>query len=278
MAEESTKEMTFLDHLEALRWHLVRSIFAIVIISIAAFIFKDIIFDTIILAPKTPDFFTNRVLCEFGQAVNVQTLCINSRPFEIININMAGQFSTHIMISLIVGLILAFPYLIFELWRFISPALYPKEKSHARGAVFFISLLFMLGVLFGYYVIIPLSVHFLGNYSVSAQVTNQINLNSYISTVSSITLATGVIFELPVLIYFLTKIGLVTPAFLKKYRRHALVIVLALSAIITPPDIFSQILVAFPLMFLYEIGIIISRRILSKEKLKIEKELRDSSV
>jgi sec-independent protein translocase protein TatC len=278
MAEESTKEMTFLDHLEALRWHLVRSIFAIVVISIAAFIFKDIIFDTIILAPKTPGFFTNRVLCEFGQAVNVQTLCINSRPFDIININMAGQFSTHIMISLIVGLILAFPYLIFELWRFISPALYPKEKSHARGAVFFISLLFMLGVLFGYYVIIPLSVHFLGNYSVSAQVTNQINLNSYISTVSSITLATGVIFELPVLIYFLTKIGLVTPAFLKKYRRHALVIVLALSAIITPPDIFSQILVAFPLMFLYEIGIIISRRILSKEKLKIEKELRDSSV
>jgi sec-independent protein translocase protein TatC len=278
MAEESTKEMTFLDHLEALRWHLVRSIFAIVVISIAAFIFKDIIFDTIILAPKTPEFFTNRVLCEFGQAVNVQTLCINSKPFEIININMAGQFSTHIMISLIVGLILAFPYLIFELWRFISPALYPKEKSHARGAVFFISLLFILGVLFGYYVIIPLSVHFLGNYSVSAQVTNQINLNSYISTVSSITLATGVIFELPVLIYFLTKIGLVTPEFLKKYRRHALVIVLALSAIITPPDVFSQILVAFPLMFLYEIGIIISRRILKKEKLKIEKELRDSSV
>lgn len=278
MAEESTKEMTFLDHLEALRWHLVRSIFAVVVISIAAFIFKDIIFDTIILAPKNPDFFTNRVLCEFGQTVNVQTLCINSRPFEIININMAGQFSTHIMISLIVGLILSFPYLIFELWRFISPALYPKEKGHARGAVFFISLLFILGVLFGYYVIVPLSVHFLGNYSVSVQVTNQINLNSYISTISSITLATGVIFELPVLIYFLTKIGFVTPEFLKKYRRHALVIILILSAIITPPDIFSQILVAFPLMFLYEIGIIISRRILKKEKLKVEKELRDSSV
>ena len=278
MAEETTKEMTFLDHLEALRWHLVRSIFAIVIISIAAFIFKDIIFDSIILAPKTPEFFTNRLLCSFGQTVNVQTLCINSKPFEIININMAGQFSTHIMISLIVGLILAFPYLVFEIWRFISPALYPKEKSHARGAVFFISLLFILGVLFGYFVIIPLSVHFLGNYSVSAQVTNQINLISYISTVSSITLATGVIFELPVLIYFLTRIGLVSPEFLKKYRRHALVIVLALSAIITPPDVFSQILVAFPLMFLYEIGIIISRRILRKEKLKIEKELKDSSV
>lgn len=277
MPADSNNEMTFLDHLEALRWHLVRSILAIVVVSICAFIFKDIIFDKIILAPKTPGFFTNRMLCEFGQMVNVQALCINSSPFEIININMAGQFSTHIMISLMAGLILAFPYLIFELWRFISPALYAKEKKHARGAVFFISLLFLLGVLFGYFVIIPLSVHFLGNYSVSAQITNQINLTSYISTISSITLATGVIFELPVLIFFLTRIGLVTPEFLKKYRRHALVVVLALSAIITPPDVFSQILVAFPLMFLYEVGIIISRRILNKEKQRIEKELKESS-
>ncbi len=278
MSADSNNEMTFLDHLEALRWHLVRSILAIGLVSVGAFIFKDIIFDTIILAPKTPGFFTNRMLCEFGQWVNVSALCINSQPFEIININMAGQFSTHIMISLMAGLILAFPYLIFELWRFISPALYPKEKKHARGAVFFISLLFLLGVLFGYFVIIPLSVHFLGNYSVSVQVTNQINLTSYISTISSITLATGVIFELPVLIYFLTRIGFVTPEFLKKYRRHAIVIVLAISAIITPPDVFSQILVAFPLMFLYEIGIIISRRILNKEKQRIEKELKESSV
>lgn len=278
MAEDSNQEMTFLDHLEALRWHLIKTILAIVVISLAAFIFKDIIFDNIILAPKTPEFFTNRVLCSLGKLVNVQTLCINSEPFEIININMAGQFSTHIMISLIAGLILAFPFLIFQLWRFISPALYPKEKKHARGAVFFISLLFIMGVLFGYYVIVPLSVHFLGNYSVSPEVTNQINLNSYISTISSITLATGVIFELPVLIYFLTKIGLVTPEFLRKYRRHALIIVLLLSAIITPPDVFSQILVALPLMLLYEIGIVISRSILKNEKLKIEKELRNSTI
>jgi sec-independent protein translocase protein TatC len=274
MAKEEQKEMTFLDHLEALRWHLVRSILAIVLIAIAAFVFKDIIFDKIILAPKAPDFFTNRNLCLFGQWVKVPALCINSKPFELININMAGQFSTHIMVSLIAGFILAFPYLIFEIWRFISPALYPREKKHARGAVFFISLLFMVGVLFGYYVIVPLSVHFLGNYMVSQTVTNQINLISYISTVSSITLATGVIFELPVLIFFLTRIGLVTPDFLKKYRRHALVVVLAISAIITPPDIFSQILVTFPLMLLYELGIIISRKILKSEKRKLENELK----
>jgi sec-independent protein translocase protein TatC len=171
------------------------------------------------------------------------------------------------MVSMIIGLMLAFPYLVFELWRFIGPALYEKEQQYARGAVFYISLLFILGVLFAYYVIIPLSVNFLGSYQVSQEVTNQINLMSYISTVSSIALAAGVLFELPVLIYFLTKTGLITPEFLIKYRRHSLVVVLALSAIITPPDVFSQILVAFPLMFLYEVGIRISKRIIRNEQL-----------
>ncbi len=260
-------EMSFLDHLEALRWHLVRSILSIVVFAILAFIFKEFIFTNIIIAPKTPDFFTNRTLCSFGTWLGIRALCINADPFQLININMAGQFTTHIMVSMIVGLILSFPYLVFEMWRFIGPALYAKEQQYARGAVFYISLLFILGVLFAYYVIIPLSVHFLGSYQVSAEVTNQINLMSYIQTVSAISLAVGLIFELPVLIFFLTKIGLVTPEFLRKYRRHALVIVLAMSAIITPPDVFSQILVAFPLMFLYEIGIRLSRRVIRKEQM-----------
>jgi sec-independent protein translocase protein TatC len=245
MANRVNNEMSFLEHLEALRWHLVRSIMSIVVFAIIAFIFKEFIFSSIIIAPKTPEFFTNRMLCSFGTWIGIQALCINADPFQLININMAGQFTTHIMVSMIVGLIFAFPYLVFEMWRFIGPALYDKEQQFARGAVFYISLLFMLGILFAYYVIIPLSVHFLGSYQVSAEVVNQINLMSYIQTVSAIALAAGLLFELPVLIYFLTKIGLVTPEFLKKYRRHSLVIVLALSAIITPPDVFSQILVAF---------------------------------
>lgn len=267
MANKTMNEMSFLEHLEALRWHLVRSITAIVVFAIAAFIFKDFIFSNIIIAPKTPEFFTNRSLCALGNMIGIPALCINAEPFQLININMAGQFTTHIMVSLIIGLMLAFPYLIFEIWRFIGPALYEKEQQYARGAVFFISLLFILGVLFAYYVIIPLSVNFLGSYQVSQEVMNQINLMSYISTVSSIALAAGVLFELPVLIYFLTKTGLITPEFLIKYRKHSLVIVLALSAIITPPDVFSQILVAFPLMFLYEVGIRISKRIIRKEQL-----------
>jgi len=249
--EQNEAEMGFLDHLEVLRWHLVRSFSAIIILAIGAFIFYEFIFDVIILAPKTPEFFTNKMLCEFGNLINVKTLCINSKPFQIINIKMAGQFSTHIMVSLVAGFLIAFPYVFWEMWRFIRPALYNNEQKHARGAVFFSSLLFFLGVLFGYYIIVPLSVHFLGGYNISNQVLNQINLGSYISTVTSVVLAAGIIFELPIAIYFLSKAGLITPLFLKKYRRHSLVIILALSAIITPPDIFSQVLVALPLVILY---------------------------
>jgi sec-independent protein translocase protein TatC len=258
------KEMTFLDHLEVLRWHLVRSILAIIVFAIVAFIFHKVIFDYVILAPKTPEFWTNQKLCALGDLVNMASLCINAVPFEVINISMAGQFSTHIMVSLVLGVILAFPYIFWEFWRFIKPALYDNEKKSSQGAIFYTSLLFMLGVLFGYFLIVPLSVHFLGSYSVSDQVENTINLKSYISTVTSVVLASGLIFELPILVLFLAKAGLVTPAFLRKYRKHSIVVILALSAIITPPDVFSQVLVCLPLLILYEIGISIAKRIEAK--------------
>lgn len=266
---KNKNELTFLEHLEELRWHLIRSVIVILVIAIVAFIFHRIIFDVVILAPKTPGFFTNRMFCSLGNLVNVPALCINANEFEIININMSGQFMTHIMVSIITGIILGFPYIFFEFWIFLKPALYSKEKRHASGAVFYSSLLFILGILFGYFLITPLSVHFLGSYQVSDQVTNQINLVSYISTVSSVTLASGIIFELPILVYFLTKIGLLTPKFLRKYRKHSIIVILALSAIITPPDIFSQVLVCFPLFILYEIGIGISKRLLAKEEAKL---------
>ena len=259
-------EMSFLDHLEQLRWHIVRSILAIVVFAIVAFIFHTIIFDQIILAPKTKDFISNRLLCSFGELVNTTKLCINTKPLSIISIKMAGQFSTHIKVSLILGFIISFPYIFFEFWSFMKPALMQNEKKVARGAIFFSSLLFFMGGLFGYFIIVPLSIHFLGSYSVSEQVTNQINLISYIGTVTSVVMASGILFELPVLVYFLSKIGVVTPEFLKKYRKHSLVIILALSAIITPPDIFSQVLVSFPLLILYEVSIFISRRIVKKNK------------
>lgn len=269
MAKTKSDAQTFLEHLEQLRWHLIRSIIAIVMVAIIVFITKDFIFSNIILAPKNPDFFTNRFLCNLANNLNTPNLCINAEPLEIINIKMAGQFSIHIMVSLVLGLIVAFPFVFWEFWSFIKPALYEKEVQHSRGAVFFSSLLFIVGVLFGYFVITPLSVHFLGSYHVSSQVANTIYLKSYIGTIASIGLASGLIFELPILIYFLSKAGLVYPDFLKTYRRHAIIIIFIMAAVITPPDVFSLVLVTLPLVLLYEVGIVISKRI-EKQKEKEE--------
>lgn len=270
--QQEDNQMSFLEHLEVLRWHLMRSVIAVLVFAVAAFIFYDFIFDYLILAPKNPDFFTNRMFARVAEFTGVEALKINTAPFQVININMAGQFATHISVSLVAGIIASFPYIFYEFWCFIKPALYSNEKKHARGSIFYTSFLFALGVLFGYYLITPLSVHFLGSYSVSDQVMNQINLKSYISSITSIVLASGVIFELPVLIFFLSKIGLVTPDFLKKYRKHSVVLILILSAIITPPDIFSQVLVCLPLMLLYEIGIKISKRIQKKQQAEFDLE------
>ncbi|MEN9445361.1 MAG: hypothetical protein RIS47_2252 [Bacteroidota bacterium] len=263
---EQEPEMSFLDHLEVLRWHIIKSLASIVFFGILAFIFHGIIFDKILLAPKSPDFFTNKLLCDFGKLIGSESICINNKPFQIISIEMAGQFSAHISVSIVAGLILAFPYIFWQFWSFVQPALYNTEQRHARGAVFWSSLLFMLGVLFGFYLIVPLSVHFLGSYNVSDQVVNQISLISYISTVTSVVLAAGVIFELPILIFFLAKAGLVTPQFLRNYRKHALVVILIVSAVITPPDVFSQILVSGPLFLLYEASIVITKNIERKER------------
>jgi len=267
------REMTFLEHLEELRWHIIRSFLAIVIFAVLAFIYKKIIFDKIILAPNGPDFITNRFLCRFAEMINSPSLCINQKPIELISIKMSGQFTTHINISLIAGVILAFPYVFWEFWKFFKPALYDKERKHARGAVLSASFLFMLGVVFGYFVIVPLSLNFLGTYSVSDLVHNQINVKSYIGTVSSIVLASGLSFELPVVAYFLARIGIITPKFMRQYRKHSIIVILIIAAIITPPDVFSQTLVAIPLLLLYEISILIVAGVVRKR----EKEAREST-
>lgn len=256
--------MSFLQHLEALRWHLVRAISSMMIFAAIAFVFKGFIFDTILLGPKRGDFWTYQQLCKIADWLNLPDLCITGVDFDIINISMAGQFTTHIVVSIIAGLIMAFPYVVYELWSFIKPGLYDQERKVARGMVFYVSFLFIVGVLFGYYIISPLSVNFLGSYNVSSDIRNQIDLNSYFSTVSTLVLACGVVFEMPILVYFLTKIGVITPEFLRTYRRHAIVVVLILSAIITPPDVSSQVLIFFPLMGLYEISIWVSALVLKR--------------
>ena len=255
------KEHSFLDHLEILRWHLIRSAAAILVFTTLAFIFPEFLFDRIILASKSPDFPTYKFFCWLSETLKFgEALCIKEAPFALMNITMSGQFSTHIVSSLVAGFVCAFPYVFWEIWRFVKPALHGDEKKYSRGIVFYTSLLFILGVLFGYFAVAPLSVQFLGNYQVSSQVANQINLNSFISTVTTVCLANGIVFLLPILVYFLSKLGLISPAFLRQYRRHSLVVLMILAAIITPPDIMSLILVTFPLMLLYELSIKISEK------------------
>ena len=261
------KEMSFLDHLEIFRWHLIRSAIAVLFFAIIAFIFKDIVFDVILLGPKDPNFPTYKALCAISQYLGLEdALCLKESPFTLMNITMSGQFSTHVTTSIFAGFIVAFPYVFWEFWRFIRPALHVNESTMARGIVFFSSVLFLLGVLFGYYVIAPLSVNFLGSYQVSSTVANQITLSSFISTVTTVSFANGIIFELPILVYFLTKIGLLTPEFMRLYRKHAIVVILILAAVITPPDVTSQILVSLPLIVLYEISIKISARVIKNQK------------
>ena len=277
MAEtrKDPNEMSFLDHLEELRWHLIRSTVAIVILGFVAFLMREFIFDTIIFGPKNPDFPTYGVFCKLSRMLGFSEAFCNNEPlFRIQSRVMAGQFSAHIWTSIWAGFIVGFPYVLYEMWKFISPGLYEKERKHSRGFILVASLLFFMGVLFGYYVVAPLSINFLGGYQVSEEVFNDIDLASYISTVRAAVIACGLIFELPIIIYFLTKIGLVTPEVLRKYRKVALVIVLIISAIITPPDVASQIIVAVPVLILYQISIYISKVVLKREAKRNERFAR----
>jgi sec-independent protein translocase protein TatC len=267
------KEMSFLEHLEELRWRLVKSSAAILVFGIVAFISKKFIFDVILFGPRSSSFITYRGFCWLSNQIGMgDKLCMGNVAISVQNIDMSGQFSTHIMVSIVAGFIIAFPFVLYQLWAFLKPGLKKKERDSARGVVFFSSMLFFLGVLFGYFVIAPLSLQFLGSYRVSDEVISSIKLGSYISTLVSITLSTGLVFQLPILVFFLTKVGLITPEFLKTYRKHALVAVLILAAIITPPDITSQVLVAMPIMVLYELSIIISRRVIKKQLAEEENE------
>lgn len=270
-------EMSFLDHLEELRWHLIRSTMAVVIIGLVAFLMKDFIFDTVIFGPKKPDFPTYDMFCKLSKWLGFsEAFCGDGPDFRVQSRVMAGQFSAHIWTSIWAGFILGFPFILYEMWKFISPGLYEKERRNSRGFIFIASLLFFMGVLFGYYIVAPLSINFLGSYTVSEEVFNDIDLGSYISTVRASVIACGLIFELPIVIFFLTKAGLVTPEFLKKYRKMALVIVLIVSAVITPPDVASQIIVAIPVLVLYQASIYISGYVIKRDAKKQKRHVKSS--
>ena len=270
------KEMSFLDHLEDLRWHLIRSFLSVIVLASVAFLAKDFIFNVLIFGPKHSDFPTYKILCEIAQFIGFKdSFCFTELPFRIQSRTMGGQFSAHVWTSITAGFIIAFPYILHEMWKFISPGLKVKERSSAKGFILIASLLFFISVLFGYYVVTPLSINFLGTYQVSVEVHNDFDLSSYISLVRASVIASGLIFELPILIYILTKIGVVSPEILKKYRKISLVIVLILSAIITPPDIASQVIVSVPIIVLYEISIYISKAVIRKQKRLLKKQAKN---
>ncbi|MHA7130371.1 twin-arginine translocase subunit TatC [Algoriphagus namhaensis] len=276
--EEEEEGMSFLDHLEALRWHLLRSVAAILIFTVIAFLSKSIVFGQVILGPSKIDFLTYRWLCDLGNYLNISALCIEELPFTIQSRQMTGQFSMHMTSSFVVGFIVAFPYVFWEVWRFISPGLYDQEKNAARGAVFFVSLLFFLGAGFGYYILSPLSINFLSNYQLDPSILNEFDITSYVTTLTMLVLASAIMFQLPVVVYFLAMSGLVTSGMLRAYRRHAIVVILVLAAVITPPDVISQILIAMPILVLYEAGIQIAVRLEKKRDLKRAKEEAENSL
>lgn len=258
---KQTDEMNFLEHLEVLRWHILRSLVAIVVVGIGAFIAKDFVFNTLVLGPTYRDFPTYDFFCNLSE-----TLCFYPKGLEIITRDIGEQFINHIKVSFWLGLVAAFPYVFYEFWRFISPGLYENERKAARGVVFVCSSLFLSGVLFGFFVISPFAISFLSSYQVSETIANTTTLGSLINNMVMFTIPVGIVFELPVVIYFLAKIGLITADFMRRYRKHAIVIILIAAAIITPPDVITQFLIGIPLYGLFELSIHVAKRVEKKNK------------
>ncbi len=271
--EEEEKEMSFIDHLEELRWHVIRSVAAIFVFSFIAFTNKEFFFGKIILGPSKIDFWTYRMFCKFGQLMDSNALCIEKLNFVIQAREMTEQFTMHLGSSIVIGLVLAFPYTFWEVWRFIKPGLHPTERRMTTGATFFVSLLFLLGVAFGYYIAAPLSINFLANYQIDETIVNEFNISSYISTLVTLVLGCGIMFQLPMLVFVLSKMGIITPSLMRQYRKHAIVVILIVAAVITPPDVISQILISMPLFVLYEISIGISAGVIRKQLKELSTDL-----
>ncbi len=267
------EEMTFIDHLEELRWHIVRSLIAVIIVAILIFMNMDWFFDTIILGPIRPDFISYTKFCEFSHWAGLgDSLCMPPVQSKLQATTFGSQFISSITIAFFGGFICAFPYIFWEVWKFIRPALTEKELSSTRGAIIFVSFFFFLGAAFGYFLLAPFTFSFLSNYNLgdSGILETRPMLSDYIENLTNITLGAALSFQLPVVSYVLTKIGLITPGFLRTYRKYAFVAILVVAAIITPsPDWMSQMLVCVPLILLYELSIVISARVAANEEKKM---------
>lgn len=267
-------EMGFFDHIDELRGHLFRSAIAVLIVTIVCLTYSKWVFDSLIFGPVKGDFITYRILCHLSNIIrpmlcNISPLlcpdkglCPEGLSIKFLNTELFGQFITQIQISFVLGFVAAFPYILWEVWRFIKPALSQEEASKSSRIILFSSFFFFTGVAFAYFVIIPFSLNFASGYAISGQINNFFTLDNYIGFVTMMMLGCGIVFELPMVIYFLAKIGIITAAFMRTYRRHAIVVILILAAVITPsPDMFTMTIVAIPIYFLYELSIIVAARV-----------------
>ncbi len=272
--EADDSEMSFIDHLEALRWHIVRSVLAILIAGILFFIFIDWIFDNVIMGPTRHEFISYRVLCSLSHSLGFgDSLCLPPITMNLQVTSVSGTFMSSLTIAFVGGLIVAFPYIIYEIWKFVKPALKPNELKHTSGVISWISFFFFTGAAFGYFLLAPFTFSFLANYKIGTAgiLDYRPTLKDYLESLIDITLGAGLAFELPMASWILSKIGIVTPSFLKAYRKYAYVALLMIAAIITPsPDWGSQLVVVVPLVLLYELSIIISARVYKAEQKKWE--------
>ena len=267
------KEMSFLDHLEELRWHIIRAVGSIFVFALIAFIYIEDIFRVVVMGPKSPNFWTYRMMCKLSEISGYSDLCVKKLNFELQALGVSDQFTMALTSSVIIGLCFAFPYAFWEVWRFIKPGLRSVERNAARGAVFYVSILFLMGLFFGYFIVSPLAINFLANYQITPEIKNQFDITSYIGILTTLSLGCALIFQMPMVAYVLSKVGVLTPKFMREYRKHAWIIILVVAGIITPsPDIYSQVLVALPLAGLYEVSILVSRSI-EKQRLKAQQEL-----
>lgn len=266
-----SKEMSFLQHLEELRWHLVRSAVVIMVLAVSAFVFNDFVFDTIIFGPLRQDFISYEVLCKLGHKIGAgNVMCLEVKPAHLQTLSASEQFFNHMWIALMCGLILGFPFVLWELWKFVRPALKNQEVGPVKVFVVIASILFLIGIFFGYFLLFPMSYNFLINYQVSSSgiVQTQNTFDDYISLISTMTLVSGIIFEMPIMVYFLTRMTLLTPDFMRKYRKHAVIVILIAAAVITPsPDVTSQMVVAIPMYLLYELSVFVSAWAMKKHNL-----------
>ena len=272
---EEKAEMTFIDHLEELRQHIIRSVIAILLMAIVIFIYRDWVFDNVITGPINPDFISYRLLCDFSHWAHMgDALCMPPVTINMQTTTFGGQFLSSISLALIGGILIAFPYIFWEFWRFIKPALKDKELSNTRFIIFWVSFFFFTGAAFGYFLLGPFTFNFLGSFTLGTKgvLETRPTLTDYLDNLTNLILGCGIAFELPVLAFILTKIGLITPVYLRKIRKYAAVVILLAAAIITPsPDWMSQLIVFIPLFTLYELSILVSARV-SKQRIKEEEE------